>query len=321
MYHRISADRCDPWAICVPPQDFDEQLTVLSRARATVDLAVFADAAGYTAGGARVAVTFDDGYVDNLTVALPLLERHEVPATLFVVGNAIGRRREFWWDALQRAVLESGPLPQTLDLDLGSRVATFTVDHEPAAATDDGWRADGHPPGTGRQQLFQSLWATIVVLEPEQQDAAVDQLLSWSGQPTDPPPDRLPMTPDQLASFAAHPLISIGSHTLDHPWLPDLPVEQQRRQVIAGHRRVAELTGRRPDRFSYPYGRFTTGARAALSELGVSLGCTSVPVPATRGDDRLALPRLQATAMDGDRFARWLRDDHTICSRSRDGEP
>lgn len=234
-----------------------------------------------------------------------------------MVGNAIGRRREFWWDAVQRAVLESGPLPDSLVLDLGQTTHTLTLtEQERTAATDDGWRADGTTPGTPRQQLFATLWGLIVTLAPEEQDAAVDQLLSWAGQPITAPPDRLPMGPEQLNSFAAHPLITIGSHTLDHRSLPDLSAEQQRHQVVAGHRRVTELTGCVPDRFSYPFGRFTEAARTVLPELGVRLACTSVPTPATMGDDRLALPRLHATAMDGDRFARWLRRDQGICRRS-----
>ncbi|BAK35722.1 hypothetical protein MLP_27080 [Microlunatus phosphovorus NM-1] len=120
MYHRICQESCDPWAITVAPTDFADQMAVLAEARAVVDLAAFSGSAAYTRSGAQLAVTFDDGYVDNLETALPILERYEIPATMFVVGNAIGRRREFWWDALQRAILESGPLPSELAFEFGT---------------------------------------------------------------------------------------------------------------------------------------------------------------------------------------------------------
>ena len=312
MYHRICQATCDPWAITVAPADFAEQLAVLAETRAAVDLAAFGSPDTYTRHGSRLAVTFDDGYVDNLKTALPILERYELPATLFVVGNAIGRRREFWWDALQRAILESGPLPSELVFEFGTQSYAYSVAAESADLVDAGWRADQSLPRTPRQRLFSQLWGAIVVLEPAEQDAAVDHLLSWAGQPLTPPPDRLPVDAEQFAVLAEHPLVTIGNHTLDHVSLPDLRPEQQLAQVIGGHRRIQELIGRPPDRFSYPFGRYAAPTRAVLQEFGVATACTSVPEPAVAGDDPLALPRLQATSMDGDQFSRWLREEHGL---------
>jgi peptidoglycan/xylan/chitin deacetylase (PgdA/CDA1 family) len=47
-----------------------------------------------------VAVTFDDGYLDNLTTAKPILESHDIPGTVFVCTSAVRRGKEFWWDQL-----------------------------------------------------------------------------------------------------------------------------------------------------------------------------------------------------------------------------
>lgn len=318
MYHCICETSCDPWGICVSPRAFDEQMAVLAQAGAAADLAGFTDGTGVTSGGTRIAVTFDDGYVDNLHAALPILERHEIPATVFVVGNAVGRTREFWWDGLQRALLESGDLPPTLHFPFGNGRHRFTLEQRPGdRETSAAWRADVEEPNTARQRLFRRLWGAIVVLEPAEQDAAVDHLLDWAGQPLQTPSSRLPLSGEQVAELAAHPLITLGSHTADHASLTDLPPERQHAQITRGRRRVEELSGYPVTRFSYPFGRFDAGTRSIVQGSGVEVACTSVPVTATAGDDRFALPRLQAVEMDGDRFGRWLRGDHALLAGTR----
>ena len=65
-----------------------------------------------------VAVTFADGYANNLYEAKPLLEHHEVPATVFVTSDMVGHDREFWWDKLEAMLLAPRKLPQTLRLEI-----------------------------------------------------------------------------------------------------------------------------------------------------------------------------------------------------------
>ena len=52
-----------------------------------------------------MAITFDDGYADNLQVAAPLLAERGLPATFFIVSGTIGSGREFWWDELEGLLL------------------------------------------------------------------------------------------------------------------------------------------------------------------------------------------------------------------------
>ncbi|MGV9670862.1 polysaccharide deacetylase family protein [Gordonia sp. NPDC003504] len=317
MYHCVCAEACDPWAICIAPEHFDDQMAVLAEARAAVPLADFADEDGYTRDGSRLAVTFDDGYVDNLLVALPILEKYDIPATIFVVGNAVDRRREFWWDALQRAILGPTTLPEILDLPFGTGRQTFTsTDGWGAVADSAGWRADAEEPRNRRQQLFRTLWDAIVVLGPDEQDAAVDHLLEWAGEPEIGVSSRLPVTGEQFAELARHPLITLGGHTLDHVSLTDMALSDRHAQIDAGNRSVSELADAPVTQFAFPFGRFDAPTRNLLRDSDVTVGCTSVSTPATSSDDRHALPRLHATDMDGEAFNRWLRRDHAVLGRS-----
>src|SRR6267378_1680428 len=93
MYHRIANEPADPWGLAVSPAHFEEQLLVLRRTRRPVPLTEFVRhlAAGRLHPSA-VAMTFDDGYADNLFAARPRLAAADVPATVFLATGFLDRR-------------------------------------------------------------------------------------------------------------------------------------------------------------------------------------------------------------------------------------
>ncbi|WP_347302965.1 polysaccharide deacetylase family protein [Croceibacterium sp. TMG7-5b_MA50] len=317
MYHRVASEAVDPWNLCVSPEHFDAQMALLARRGAAVDLAAFANDEVLDRTGSRLAVTFDDAYRDNLEVALPILERHGIPATFFVVSDALGRSREFWWDALGRAVLESGTLPTTLEIVLAGRERRFAIaDDSAAAPTSTRWHADWEEPRNGREQLYMDLWHAIVALPPVDQDAAVAEVLLWAGMPLAGPERRRPATREQVAALAGHPLVRIGNHTRHHPSLPDHDAARQRDEIAGCQQALTELAGSPVDRMSYPFGRHDAASRAIVAELGIPIACTSHPAVVTARQLRHELPRLQVLDRDADGFARWLRDDHALLARA-----
>lgn len=101
LYHRVAEVDRDPFRLCVRPEFFAQQLAVIREEANPVSLdALMRQAATGVAPAGSVAVTFDDGYEDNLSAALPLLQSAEVPATVFIVAGYLGR--EFWWDRYLR---------------------------------------------------------------------------------------------------------------------------------------------------------------------------------------------------------------------------
>lgn len=103
MYHRVLDDPDDPFGLAVSPAIFDEQMRHLRATCQVMTLEALADAIDRnTVPDRAVAVTLDDGYLDNLTTASPILQAHGLPATFFVTTERIDEEREFWWDNLAR---------------------------------------------------------------------------------------------------------------------------------------------------------------------------------------------------------------------------
>jgi peptidoglycan/xylan/chitin deacetylase (PgdA/CDA1 family) len=100
-YHQIS-DTEDIY--CVSPADFERQMSYLARQGYTaVSLASVAD---YMNGGASlpakpIAVTFDDGYEDNYLEALPIMEKHGMKASVFVIVANVGQPGYLSWDEIR----------------------------------------------------------------------------------------------------------------------------------------------------------------------------------------------------------------------------
>jgi peptidoglycan/xylan/chitin deacetylase (PgdA/CDA1 family) len=96
VYHRVRQRGLDPWNLTIDPEIFAGQMETLARDWSPTSLAELVDGFGRRRLPERsVAVTFDDGYADNLEVAAPILLEHGIPTTLFVAAELIdaGRAR------------------------------------------------------------------------------------------------------------------------------------------------------------------------------------------------------------------------------------
>ena len=164
MYHRIADSSSDPWQLCVSPEHFAEQLDVLRRHARVVPVAEIAtDGDRRGSVRPRVALTFDDGYADNVSVAQPLLERQEIPATIFVTTGYVDADREFWWDELERVLLGASELPASLHLKIGDAPVDVELGDAPRASHEHRrWRAyEDEPPGP-REAAYLRLWEQLV---------------------------------------------------------------------------------------------------------------------------------------------------------------
>ena len=104
MYHRVADDKNDPHLLCVSPENFRKHLEILKQKKNIIPLSKILDK---NIPKNSVAITFDDGYADNLHTALPILKELSAPATIFIATGLLGQR--FHWDDKQssgRAISE-----------------------------------------------------------------------------------------------------------------------------------------------------------------------------------------------------------------------
>jgi peptidoglycan/xylan/chitin deacetylase (PgdA/CDA1 family) len=104
LYHRIADESTDPYNLCLSPSVFETHMRFIREHCCVRPLSQFVPE--LTSGRLpqrAVAITFDDGYVDNLTTASPILEALGLPATFFVVTDGLDVPQPYWWDVLARS--------------------------------------------------------------------------------------------------------------------------------------------------------------------------------------------------------------------------
>jgi len=115
LYHRVE-DASGVLDLSVPPALFDAQLAWLRQECAVVPLETLLESAPESLPERAVALTFDDGYVDNLAVVAPILRKHELPATFFLTTRWLDDRGEYWWDLLERVTVTDAERARMHDL-------------------------------------------------------------------------------------------------------------------------------------------------------------------------------------------------------------
>lgn len=309
MYHRIGEPGTDPWRLAVSPDHFAEHMQVIGDRFEPIPLTRLAgELAAGRASPRGVAVTFDDGYADNLVVARPLLEKHDVPATVFAITEFLGRDHPFWWDELPRLVIQPGSVPSELELHLDGRPMIWKVP-EPDLTVKDwhayrAWRAEQTPP-TPRHALFLSLYDSFRRVRDDSREEMLAAVRAWVGL-VPHGSDCLPLSADQLVQLDASSLVDVGTHTQTHPPLSTLSVPRQRAEIEGSRRMLEELLGHRVSSFSYPFGDQTTTTRAVVRSNGFDLACGVREQTATVFVDTFELPRIHVDDWSGEELERRL---------------
>lgn len=220
------------------------------------------------------AITFDDGYADNLELALPVLRELGLPATVFVATGFLNGGRMFNDTVIE--VVRRLPAGM-VDLDgLGIRGVARQRRLDDDAA---------------RRSLVGELLPPIKYADPVDREAMLARLQSLVRETL---PDNLMMTDAQIRQLHREG-VDIGAHTVTHPILKHLEKERARRELAESRRCLEDLTGEPVTLFAYPNGRPGDDYEDVHAELARQVGFRAAvstrPGPAGPGSDPYQLPR------------------------------
>lgn len=315
VYHRVANEAEDPQLLAVSPGHFNEHLQVLRQNCHPLGLEPLVGRSRF--GGIpnqSVAITFDDGYVDNSTEAEPILARHDCKATVFVASGSIGTTRPFWWDELETLLLRPEVVPLHLRLNLGGKDYEWTIPPQDQRKTSflqwSGWNVLNGDTPSMRHEIFRKLCGLLRGLSWEQQQEVLEQLRRWVGVGDTESASRRVMTADELMAMDVRGTISIGAHTVRHVHLSSLAADVQRTEITQSKRDLENILGHQVAAFAYPFGRgsdYTPDSVAFVRSAGFRYACSNFDGHVYPWTDRCQLPRYLVRNWDGDQFAARLK--------------
>jgi peptidoglycan/xylan/chitin deacetylase (PgdA/CDA1 family) len=283
-YHRVGGTPDEPVPLGVSPEEFDAQLRFLRRRCSVMPPGELVDAviAGKPFPPNAVAITFDDGYEDNATAALPLLRRHGLTAAFFLTAGWVGTDRVMWWDRLHEVVRHAtregaGGIERLRELDVSGRL--------PAEGTDLS--------RLGSAELERALVESLRhgSGEPRAIEDRVGELAQQIGLPEGVGGCCGPMTWDQARELHQAGM-EIGSHTMSHARLAKLPPDRVRAELAESKAAIEEHLGDAIGLLAYPAGSHSPEVAAAASEAGYRAAFTTEAGSVAAGAEPFALPRV-----------------------------
>jgi peptidoglycan/xylan/chitin deacetylase (PgdA/CDA1 family) len=279
MYHSVAdgdARRFIDPRNQVPAAVFEDQMAFLAKHRTAVSLSEILEVLqrGAVPPAGTVAITFDDGYLDNLAIAAPILSRYRLPATLFLATGYVDRAQPQWIDQAYT---------------MFARRSRSTIEWR-------GKRIDLENQ-LSRQEVYQAVCKELLIASADQRRALLDELRDTLEATGHPP--RLTLSWDDVRTLMRDfSTIEIGGHTCEHLDLTRTSDECARAELEGCMRRIEQHVGCVPRHFSFPYGRTSPKLREIVRAAGFVSACggggaDAVIRPRT---DRYALPRVEAPA-------------------------
>lgn len=295
MYHRVLPESSDSFSaagVRVTPATFDRHIRFLKR---FFNLLTPNELEQVLTGARPVppracAVTFDDGWFDNYTYALPILERHAVPAIVFLATDYVGSDHCFWQEKLTRLLyLARRRNADALFRDLGAADIPHLPDAQARHAIRILVTSLKSKPRAEIDRLVERAGA-LLPADANASGGGDDRFMSWS----------------DAAALPRSGLVHLGSHAQSHTPLPRLTPTQLLTEIRESRSQIEANTQQPVDAFAYPNGDYSPQVVEAIRSAGYRLAFTTESRLAGPGDDPMRVPRLNIHERDAATDAEFL---------------
>ena len=236
-------------------------------------------------------LTFDDGYADNYTYALPILEEFGFQGSFFIPGKTFTTHQLLDVNKIHY-ILASADINK-LVVDVKAKLDYYRGSEYDYPPTEELWnqyavanRFDN------KETIFVKRILQTAIPEQLRNRISSDLFEKYVGVTEEQLAYELYMTPEQIRTLKRHGMF-IGLHGYDHYWLGNLSPEKMREDVSKALETMDEFIDRKEWVMNYPYGNYNDDVLAYIKSEGACVGMsTEVRIADLEKDNALTLPRL-----------------------------
>ncbi len=231
-YHRVNNDN-DPFSPAISTELFDAEMRFIARRYNVVSLPRLLQHLENRERENVVAITFDDGYEDNYWNAFPILQRYQLPATVFLTTGSIDLDEPLWFDKLAQSLKTTGQTFIDIEIDIPRR---FWIRTE-----------------AERLEANYQIFDLLRILDDNRRTEQLERILGYLAAKNGDRRGKM-LSWDQVRAMHTQG-IDFGGHTVTHPFLSRLPRDRAFWEVSECKRRIEEELQSAIKCFAYPNGR------------------------------------------------------------------
>jgi len=230
-----------------------------------------------------VVVTFDDGYMSMYTNVYPIVKRNNIPITIFVSTNPVDNKTPLFVDRLACALSATGKEQLNLT-SLGMGVYPISSERSKEHVCQQIIACCKRLSADEREKLLGFVIKELDVSEASRgmNEKAKGMTLTW----------------EKIAEMSDNG-ISFGAHTVSHPCLSAISIDEARMEIEKSGQKIAEKIGKKTVAFAYPFGSasdVSIKVRDAVAKAGYSCACLLKNGINLKGDDLFLLKRRNITS-------------------------
>lgn len=284
-YHRINEELDDYNFTNVDPKNFIEHMRFLKTNYDLISINDINMGSAWQGDRNAVIITFDDGYEDVYLRALPILCDYDIPATCFISTENIDSGEENWTDQIVRGVFQ----PNKYNDNFGFSYQDLNCN----------WPADSLE---NRIKLYSCIRRTYRQCNKHQKKMLRNKVLEWAGLPLKARESRRIMNRDEILNLSTVKGLTIGGHTVTHPYLSFLDSNELKWEVQASKNTIEEIIHNDISIFAYPFGDYSNKVIEAVKEAGYQMAVTSDRKKVTGSCDVMRIPRYSVRNFDKEGF-------------------